>query len=230
MDIPATLAALQRRARTAGAEPLLTHYDLGSGARTELSVATFANWIAKTANLIEDVGADAGQVALPLAASRPGHWMTLIWPPAAWQRECTVSVDVAGADLVVIGPDDPVAVLPGATFACSLHPLGLGLRDLPAGVLDFSTEALAQPDQAGTLPSGPNAPAWIDGGTVLSHAQVADVTPVAGRVLVRPGDPLGTLRAAIIAPLLGGGSVVLVEGEADDARLAAIRRSERCVE
>lgn len=230
MDIPAALAALQRRARSAGAEPLLTHYDLGTGARTELSVATFANWVAKTANLIEDAGADAGQLGLPLARTRPGHWMTLIWPLAAWQRECTVSPDAEGADLVVIGPDDPVAVLPGATFACSLHPLGLGLRDLPPGVLDYSTEALAQPDRAGTLPSGPHAPAWIENGAVLSHAEVADVPPVAQRVLVRPGDALGTLRAALIAPLLGGGSAVLVEGEADDARLAAIRRSERCVE
>ena len=59
MDVPAALAALQRRARTEGAEPLLTHYDLAGGGRTELSVATFANWVNKTANLIEDVGADA---------------------------------------------------------------------------------------------------------------------------------------------------------------------------
>ena len=88
----------------------------------------------------------------------------------------------------------------------------------------------AQPDRAGTLPSGPNAPAWIDGATVLSHAEVADVTPVAERVLVRPSDALGTLRAALIAPLLGGGSAVVVEGDADDARVEAIRVAERCVE
>jgi uncharacterized protein (TIGR03089 family) len=230
MDVPAALAALQRRARTEGAEPLLTHYDLATGGRTELSVTTFANWVNKTANLIEDVGADAGQVGLPLASSRPGHWMTLIWPVAAWQRECTVSPAADAADVAVVGPDDPQPIVPGATFACSLHPLGLGLRDLPPGVLDYTTEALAQPDRAGTLPSGPNAPAWIDDATVLSHAEVADVTPISGRVLVRPSDALGTLRDAVIAPLLGGGSAVVVEGDADDARLAAIRNAERCVE
>ena len=230
MDVPAALAALQRRARTEGAEPLLTHSDLAGGGRTELSVATFANWVNKTANLIEDVGADAGQVGLPLATSRPGHWMTLIWPLAAWQRECTVSPSADHADVAVVGPDDSQPIVPGATFACSLHPLGLGLRDLPPGVLDYTTEALAQPDRAGTLPSGPNAPAWIDGATVLSHAEVADVTPVAERVLVRPSDALGTLRAALIAPLLGGGSAVVVEGDADDARVEAIRVAERCVE
>ncbi|WP_298131561.1 TIGR03089 family protein [Micropruina sp.] len=230
MDIPGVLTALQRRARTSGGEPLLTHYDLDAGGRTELSVATFANWVAKTANLIEDLGADSGLVALPLALSRPGHWMTLLWPLAAWQRECAITLDAAGADLAVVGPDDPRPVLPGATLACSLHPLGLGLRDLPDGVLDFTGEALTQPDQSGTLPSAPSAPAWIDGSVVLSHADLAATTPVAGRVLVRPSGALETLRSAILGPLLGGGSSVVVEGTPDDALLAKIRASEHCME
>ena len=230
MDVPVVLAALQRRVRTAGAEPLLTHYDLAGGGRTELSVATFANWVAKTANLIEDLGADSGLVALPLALRRPGHWMTLLWPLAAWQRECAITLDAAGADVAVVGPDDPEPLVPGATLACSLHPLGLALRGLPDGVLDFTTEALAQPDRAGVLPNAPNAPAWIDGAEVYSHADLAATPPVSGRVLVRPSTALQTLRDAVIGPLLGGGSSVVVEGEADDARLAAIAASERCVE
>jgi uncharacterized protein (TIGR03089 family) len=156
--------------------------------------------------------------------------MTLLWPLAAWQRECAITLDAAGADLAVVGPDDPRPVLPGATLACSLHPLGLGLRDLPDGVLDFTGEALTQPDQAGTLPSAPSAPAWIDGSVVLSHADLAATTPVAGRVLVRPSGALETLRAAILGPLLGGGSSVVVEGTPDDALLAKIRASEHCME
>ncbi len=230
MDIPVVLAALQRRARTAGAEPLLTHYDLDAGGRTELSVATFANWVAKTANLIEDLGADSGLVGLPLALERPGHWMTLLWPLAAWQRECAIALDAAGADVAVVGPNHPEPLVPGATLACSLHPLGLGLRDLPDGVLDFTTEALTQPDQAGTMPGAPNAPAWIDGAAVFSHADLAATPPTAGRVLVRPSGALRTLREAVLGPLLGGGSAVVVEGAADDARLAALRAAERCVE
>lgn len=231
MDIPVVLTALRRRVQTSGGEPLLTHYDLDAGTRTELSGATFANWVAKTANLIEELGADSGLIGLPLAVRRPGHWMTLLWPPAAWQRECAITVDVAGAELVVIGPDDPRPVVPGATLACSLHPLGLGLRDLPDGVLDFTGEALTQPDRAGTLPVAPGSAAWIDAdGTVFSHADLARVEPVTQRVLVRPCGPLETLRAAVVAPLLGGGSAVVVEGAADHARLAEIRTAERCVE
>ena len=230
MDIPAVLAALQRRLRATSSEPLLTYYDTAAGSRTELSVATYANWVAKTANLIEELGADDGLVALLLATASPGHWMTLVWPPAAWQRGCTVALDADGADLAVVGPEQPRVVVPGATLACSLHPLGLGLRHLMPGLLDFSTEALAQPDRAGTLPSAADAPAWIEDGVVRSHAELASTEPVQGRVLVRPGGPLETLRAAVIGPLLGGGSAVIVAGPADDARLAAIRRAERCVE
>ncbi len=115
MDVPVVLTALQRRVRTAGADPLLTHYDLDAGGRTELSVATFANWVAKTANLIEDLGADSGVVGLPLALRRPGHWMTLLWPLAAWQRECAIALDAAGADVAVVGPVDPRPLVPGAT-------------------------------------------------------------------------------------------------------------------
>ncbi len=74
MDIPAVLVALQRRARSSGAEPLLTHYDLAGGGRTELSVATFANWVNKTANLIEDVGADA-TAALAAEAEAVQDWL-----------------------------------------------------------------------------------------------------------------------------------------------------------
>ena len=39
--------------RRDGTRPLLTWYDDASGERIELSVATAANWAAKTANLLD---------------------------------------------------------------------------------------------------------------------------------------------------------------------------------
>ncbi|MFD0786819.1 TIGR03089 family protein, partial [Micromonospora azadirachtae] len=49
--------------------PLLTWYDDASGERTELSGATLANWVAKTANLLVDGAAvgpdDTAAVLLP---------------------------------------------------------------------------------------------------------------------------------------------------------------------
>lgn len=221
------IAALRRAAGSRGSEPLVTWY--GAGARVEFSVRTFANWVDKAANLIEALDAAGGTVAGTVSRTNPGNWMSLIWPLAAWQRGCTYRLDTALADLVVVGPDGPAAVPGVPTLACSLHPLALGLRDLPEGVDDFSGEALAQPDAhwAQDVPGG--APAWVDAGRSVTHAGLGDLAGTGERRLVRTSDAFATLEAAILAPLLGGGSSVLVDEPADAERLAALGRSERAV-
>lgn len=73
-----TPADLLRSALAADpARPLVTYYDDATGERVELSVATFANWVAKTANLLQDgLCAEPGErVALLL----PAHWQTAVW-------------------------------------------------------------------------------------------------------------------------------------------------------
>ena len=53
--VPATPADLLAAAlRRDAAAPLVTHYDDATGERVELSGATLANWVAKTANLLQD--------------------------------------------------------------------------------------------------------------------------------------------------------------------------------
>src|SRR5215468_371295 len=56
------------------AQPLITWYDDATGDRAELSGATLANWVAKTANLLVDGGGlgpgDRAAVLLP------PHWQT----------------------------------------------------------------------------------------------------------------------------------------------------------
>ena len=219
--------ALAGRARHAGSEPLLTWYRPETGARTELSVKTFANWVDKTANLLETLDV-TGLVSAPLLETHPGHWMGLVWPVAAWQRGCSLSPALRPeAELVVIGPDDPRPHPPALTIACSLHPLAIGLRDLPPGVLDFTGEALAEPDAHHATPVAPTAAAWLEDGVVGTHADTGAVAPQSGRVLVRPTTPWETLAAAVLAPLLGGGSVVVVEGPVDDDALARLAAAER---
>lgn len=221
------IVALQRAVRTRGSEPLLTWY--GSGARVELSVRTFANWVDKTANLIEALDAAGGTIAGTVSRTHPGSWMSLVWPLAAWQRGCTYALDASSADLAVVGPDDP-RPLPGATtLACSLHPLALGLRDLPDGVDDFSSEALAQPDAHWADDAAADAPAWIESGRRVSHAELGDLPGVRERRLVQTSDAFGTLEAALLAPLLGGGSAVLVDEPVEAGRLDGLRKSERAV-
>ncbi len=221
---------LAERVRTDGSRPLLTYYNPSRGERTEFSATSFANWVDKTANLLDTLGVD-GLVAGPVSVTAPCHWMGLVWTLAAWQRGLAYAAVLpplpAHAQLAVVGPDDPTPLLPGATIACSLHPLGLALRDLPNGVLDYTSEALAEPDAHWTADVEPDAPCWFDDLREVSHADWLALPPEPDRVLVNETLPWLVLQEAVIRPLLGGGSAVLVAGEVSEPDLARIIASER---
>ncbi len=75
------------------ARPLLTWYDDATGERTELSGATLANWVAKTANLmVDEVGAGPGGRAAVLL---PPHWQTAAVLLGCWSAGVEVT-DSAG--------------------------------------------------------------------------------------------------------------------------------------
>lgn len=214
--------ALQARVRVQGAGPLLTHYDEAAASRIELSAVTFANWVSKTANLIDDLGIEPGSsIELGLAETDPGHWVTLVWIAAAWQRGCGVVAGVTGeADLAVVGPQDERRGID--TVACSLHPLGRGFPQPPAGCLDYA-EVFSQPDLFGRAPADPSSPAF----GAVTHAEVAAVSRSDARLLFsRPGPGWESVRNLLVAPVMGTGSRVIVVG-GDDAALARIAEQER---
>lgn len=220
---------LASRCRSDPSAPLLTHYD--PSGRTELSGRSFANWVDKTANLmLDELDRVAGdRVRLVVAEEHPGHWMTLVWAMACLQAGLVV-VD-HDADLDVVGPltAGSAAATGTATVSCSLHPLALPQRDLPVGVLDFTAEALAQPDAyLGTHPSAQDAALEL-GELALDQQGVVDLAPGTRErlLLVAPADLVQALREALLAPLLGGGSGVVVEGITDAARLARIAEEEK---
>lgn len=216
-------AHLDRLVRTAGGAPLLTHYG-PAGERTELSVASFANWVAKTVNLLDDLDiTDGDVVALPVLAERPAHWMALVWPFALWQAGLVAHLDDPDADLVVLGPTDPQPVA-ATTLACSLDPWARALTDLPEGVLDYSSEALAQPDAAASSPAPLDTPAWVDADRALTGGDVAALEPITDRVLARPSSAWAAV-ALLARAILGGGSVVLLETEGDPARTASAEKA-----
>lgn len=228
------IAQLARRARTLGGAALLTHYRPARGERTELSVASFANWVDKTANLLDDLGYDEdATVALPVLLEAPAHWMPVVWPFAVWQRGLTALViDRAGAaasDVVVIGPEPVAPVGTGDTLVCSLHPWGWATPGLPAGVTDFSSEALAQPDAHLASPADPDAPAWHDAHRSVSHAGLGQLAPLTGRVIAQPDDAWTTV-SLLVRAIMGGGSLVVVDGEGDVARIADDERALPVVE
>jgi len=229
---------LRRRTARAGADPLVTYYDLGTGERTELSAVTVTNWVAKTSNLLADeYGLDLGDlVLLDVARTHPGHWVTVCLELACWSLGVTVTVDGgsdagAGVRLVIAGPLYTTAAehateIGADLLACSLHPLGLPFAErLPDGVADFSLEVRGQPDQyaAATVPT--DQPAWRSAEATLTQGELAVARESTRRRLVRPSTPWATARDGIVAALIGGGSVVVVVGE-DEAALERIRETE----
>ena len=58
------------------ARPFLTFYDDATGERVELSVATYANWVFKTANMLQD--GLAAEPGARVAVMLPAHWQTSV--------------------------------------------------------------------------------------------------------------------------------------------------------
>ncbi|WP_405853996.1 TIGR03089 family protein [Streptomyces sp. NBC_00090] len=218
-----TPADLLRSALAADpARPLVTFYDDATGERVELSVATFANWVAKTANLLQgELSAAPGD---RLALLLPAHWQTAVWLLACSSVGVTVEVggDPADADLVVAGPDALEAGLAcsGERIALSLAPLGRRFPAPPAGYADYAVEVPSQGDRfAPFAPVDPEAPALVVDGTERSGAQLVEQARADAAALgLAPGarllsglgyDGWQGLSAGLYAPLAAGGSVVL---------------------
>ncbi|MFF3319128.1 TIGR03089 family protein [Streptomyces sp. NPDC003035] len=218
-----TPADLLRSALAADpARPLVTFYDDATGERVELSVATFANWVAKTANLLQgELSASPGD---RLALLLPAHWQTAVWLLACSSVGVTAELggDPAGADYVVAGPDSLEAGLTcsGDRIALSLAPMGRRFPAPPAGYADYAVEVPSQGDRfAPFVPVDADAPALLVDGTELSGIQLVEraradaealgLAPGARLLSGRPYDTWDGLSAGLYAPLAAGASVVL---------------------
>ncbi|MEU6853175.1 TIGR03089 family protein [Actinacidiphila alni] len=204
--------------------PLVTFYDDATGERVELSVATFANWVAKTANLLQDeLNAQPGD---RLALLLPAHWQTAVWVLAGFATGVVVAPggDPAAADLVVSGPDtlDAALACRGERVALALRPLGGRFPQPPAGFVDYAVEVPGQGDRfVPYAPVGPDAPALVlpgedtplTGAEVVSRARASAAALGLGRgARLLSGltfDGWDGLAAGLLAPLAADASVVL---------------------
>ena len=224
---------LATRLQTDPGQPLVTAYDDATGERTELSVTTYGNWVSKTANLLTDeLGLDAGDTVL---LDLPSHWLVPVFLGAAWSAglAATDSPDEQH-DVVVTGPAG-LSRPPGSAqvVACSLRPFAVRFPEaLPQGVLDYGLMWPGQSDVflALTAPS-PDTVAWRSPDGTSSHAELLEAAAVSAhedgvRLLtdVHPAAEQGV--AAFLAPLLRGGSLVLLSN-ADEDSWSARRRDER---
>ena len=234
--LPATTfpQVLSAALRSDPGRPFVTFYDEATGERVELSLTTYANWVAKASSLlVDELGLERGQ---SLRVDLPAHWLAVVFLGAAWNTGLVVTDD-GGPDAVVCGP----ATLPawqayagGPVLACSLLPLGVRFAEpLPPGVHDVGLEIWGQPDGfAPWDPPQPGDPATRWSGTTVTQDEMwaaAAGAPGGSRLLseVAPASPPGT--ASVTEPLVSGGSLVLVAhaDAVDAARLDAIASSEQ---
>ncbi|MEV5684240.1 TIGR03089 family protein [Streptomyces sp. NPDC052164] len=224
------------------ARPLVTFYDDATGERVELSVATFANWVAKTANLLQgDLAAEPGD---RLALLLPAHWQSAVWLLACSSVGVVADVqgDPASADLVVSGPDtlERARACRGERVALALRPLGGRFPQPPEGFMDYAVDVPAQGDRfAPFAPVDPDAPALAVGGVELTGAQLVakaredaaalGLVPRSRLLTGRTYDSWEGLSAGLFAPLAAGGSVVLCRhlGQLGEDGLAKRVESER---
>jgi len=215
--------ALERRLRGDAGRPLVTFYDDATGERIELSVATYANWVAKTAGLVQDeLDVEPGSLVV---LDLPTHWLGTVWLGAAWSLGLAATDDdrlLTDAGLVVCGPDrleehaDRAAGTP--VVALSLRPLGGRFTEaLPTGVVDYGAVVLAQPDVFVPVePAGADDVAWRDSNGTATQADLLD--EAAGSSVVGPGGRLLTDRnpcsrsglSSLLAPVLRDASAVWV--------------------
>jgi len=208
--------------RDAG-RPLVTFYDGATGERTELSVTTYANWVAKVASLLADeLEVEHGSRVL---VDLPAHWLAPVVLGAAWAAGLEVVWD-GEADAVVTGPDGverwagEAARVP--VLASALLPLaGRFPAALPAGVHDLGVEVWSQPDAYVAWPAPADDDPAVAGVTqadlwraAAAGSQITD----GGRLLseTSPASPSGL--ASFIEPLARNGSMVLVTSTSEERR------------
>lgn len=221
-------AVLAEQLRRDPGRPLVTFYDDATRERVELSVTTYANWVAKTASLAQEeldlTRGDSVRIDLPT------HWLGPVWLGAAWSLGLTVTE--GEADLVVCGPAglERYAGAAPHVVAISLRPLGGRFTEpLPKGVVDYGEVVFGQPDAflPYDAPTGDDA-AWesTSQADLLQAAAAAELVLDGHRLItdVNPCSHHGS--ATLLGPLQAGGGTVWV-ANADGATWDHKRESER---
>lgn len=230
-------ALLERRVAAGGAAPLITYYDDDTGERTELSAVTLANWVAKTANLLQDgLDIEPGQ---RIAVLLPPHWQTAAVLLGAWAVGATITERLP-ATVVATNESRLVEVLdedePPVVLGLSLHPMAARMHRSWPGVTDFAEALLYGDDFTAYHAVSPAKPALLAGSLKLTATGVVEAAmALAGRMGLTATDRLLVDSEAaheagpvswLLAPLAAGTSIVLCRN-ADPATLPRRAATER---
>ncbi|WP_405113598.1 TIGR03089 family protein [Micromonospora sp. NBC_01405] len=187
--------------------PLLTWYDDATGERAELSGATLANWVAKTANLlVDEIGTGPGESAAVLL---PPHWQTAAVLLGCWSVGLTVAGGPGPAEVLFAAVDrvaEADAWPAGERYVLALAPFAQPLRQVPAGFADYVLAVRAHGDHFTPYPKGGPQDAEL----------LARAATRATELGIARGDRVLLDAAAhpspvdwLLAPLMVGATVVL---------------------
>ena len=220
---------LDARVRSDPARPLLTAYsdppgDPDGADRIDLTGASWANWVAKTANMLLDgLTLDVGAYPVPVVAvGLPVHWQVAVWADAVSR----VGARLVGAGSLVPltspGAVEPpaVAVTTGGDAAAALSAgagevvvapmLPMNARSpepLPAGALDYAAEVGQYGDRYVPVPREARAD---DEALLAAAAALVDTAGlVTGARLLSAGTLPGSPWVELLAVASVDGSLVL---------------------
>lgn len=187
----------------------------------ELSTATTANWVAKSANLLVDGLGSPGRVGLLL----PLHWQTVALLLAGVAVDATVVLardasGLAGCDAAFVLAANAQAALDQGVdevLALSGHPLGAPTGPLPGMAQDYGREVPSYGDHYGGPRPGP-ARIVVAGGAAVPLAFDAS-----DRVLTCL-DPAQATGAGVLLGALAAGAGLVLLRDGDAAAVAAAER------
>lgn len=220
-------------------KPFITFYDDDAGERVELSYATFANWVWKSANYLRD-GLDV-QPGDEVGVLLRTHWQTVVIWYAAWAAGAVVvpltMESLPGSTMsVLFAPEDQLGALAGSraqVVGLSLRPMAARLSSTPAGVEDYAIEVPGHGDhfaQGERLALTARALPGRTVGQLLAGAAAA-----AAHLQLKAGDRLlctadwldaDSFIATVLSAFDAGSGIVLAP-RPDHARLARRCADER---
>ena len=199
--------------------PFVTYYDEASGERSELSVKSLANWVAKTSHLLGDeLGLGTGALAF---VALPAHWISVPVILGCLTAGLELTDDATEpADVAFVVPEELLrAVTVPDVYAIAPLSAAAGFGgEAPAGTADYVAAVRPHADAWGgvRLAGGPHDPC-LAGRTRAEVLEWAAARATAlgigqgARVLsVRDWRGAQDWVDAVVAPLVTGGSLVLV--------------------
>ena len=199
------------------AKPRLTVYDEATDSRLDFSAVTLDNWAAKVGIEEFDLDEDS-RIAIDL----PVSWQAVTIALGALAAHVDFTFGTTDdADVLFCSPDRVDASFTGDIALVTTDPFGRGVVEtggsVPDGVVDFGPTVRFYGDQF--FGDTPALPALFDAAVIEPLA--------ASRVLSAGWRDRASFDTNILAPLAAGGSVVVVSGLIDSARVEQIAKSER---